>query len=73
MFERTKHSKTTACTHAILSGWPSPTDSEVKRKVPGFWLETLPIVKDKDWISRGEEDRYREINEAIQVRQRGVR
>ena len=32
-------------THAILSGWPSPTDSEVKRKVPGLVpLEREPIV-----------------------------
>lgn len=29
-------------TYAILSGWPSPTDSEVKRKDPE--LEMLPIL-----------------------------
>jgi hypothetical protein len=33
-------------THAILSGWPSPTDSEVKRKVPGLVpFAREPIVK----------------------------
>lgn len=33
------------CTYAILSGWPSPTDSEVKRKLP-WWVPfaKLPIV-----------------------------
>jgi hypothetical protein len=38
-------------THAILSGWPSPTDSEVKRKVPcdfGIPLEMLPMIIDDD-------------------------
>jgi hypothetical protein len=34
-------------THAILSGWPSPTDSEVKRKVsplPPLRLVMLPML-----------------------------
>jgi hypothetical protein len=34
-------------TYAILSGWPSPTDSEVNRKVsplPWVPLVTLPIL-----------------------------
>jgi len=35
-------------THAILSGWPSPTDSEVKRKV--FLGATEPIVIENNRI-----------------------
>lgn len=31
--------------YAILSGWPLPTLSEVKRKVPFLGLATEPIVK----------------------------
>jgi hypothetical protein len=48
------HVECKTVTHAILSGWPSPTDSEVKRKVsPGRvpFVPWLPIVEDV-WNSR---------------------
>ena len=38
-----------ALTHAILSGWPSPTDSEVKRKV-GFLTPFVPLVSGVEWF-----------------------
>jgi hypothetical protein len=36
-----KHCDNDTQTHAILSGWPSPTDSEVKRKDPWFFAAVI--------------------------------